>query len=163
MTWIALKMLTANRARYYLILFGVSFATLLMTQQASAFLGILSNTVSQISDIRGADIWVMDRSVEFIGDTKPLRETDLYRVRGVCGVAWAVRLSIDTTQAQLSPGHYKLFSVVGLDDQTLVGRPGNFSSAAPTTCAVPTRSSWTSAGIASCFPGSRCTSAGRWR
>ena len=126
MTWVALKMLSANRARYAAILFGVSFTTMLMTQQSSTFLGLLLNTVSQIRDIRGADVWVMDPSVQFIGDSKPLRESDLYRVRGVPGVDWGVRLAVGTAQAQLSAGHYKLFSVIGLDDQTLIGAPQEF-------------------------------------
>ena len=91
MTWIALKMLTGNRAKYYAIIFGISFACMLMTQQSSIFVGLMRNTSSQIRDIQGADIWVMDPSVQFIEDVTPLTENDLYRVRGVPGVKWAVR------------------------------------------------------------------------
>ena len=126
MTWIAYKMLSTDRIRSGAILFGVCFTTLLMAQQASTFLGVLLNTVSPLRDIRGADIWVMDPSIQFIGDSKPLRENELYRVRGVAGVAWAVPLFLGTAQAQLSAGNYKLFSVVGLDDQTLLGAPEEF-------------------------------------
>ena len=72
MTWIALKMLTGNRAKYYAIIFGISFASMLMTQQASIFVGLMRNTSSQIRDISGADIWVMDPSVQFIEDITPL-------------------------------------------------------------------------------------------
>ncbi len=61
MIWIALKMLTGNRAKYYAILFGISFACMLMTQQASIFVGLRRNTSSQIRDIRDADVWVMGR------------------------------------------------------------------------------------------------------
>jgi putative ABC transport system permease protein len=123
MLWIALKMLTGNRGKYYSIIFGIAFASLLMTQQASIFVGIMRNTTSQIRDIRGADIWVMDPSVQFIDDIKPLTENDLYRVRGVPGVSWAVRLFKGMGRAQLSKGNFKQFSVIGLDDQTLVGAP----------------------------------------
>src|SRR5438445_132758 len=60
MGWIALKMLTGDRSKYLGIIFGVSFATLLMGQQLSIFCGLMLNTTSQIQDIEGADIWVMD-------------------------------------------------------------------------------------------------------
>src|SRR5262249_16345207 len=103
--------------------FGIAFATMLMTQQASIFTGIMRNTTSQIRDIPGADIWVMDPSVQFIEDIKPLADNDLYRVRGVHGVAWAVRLFKGMARAQLSSGKFKQFSVIGLDDGTLVGAP----------------------------------------
>src|SRR5579885_987025 len=92
MTWVALKMLAGNRAKFYGIIFGIAFATMLMTQQASIFVGIMRNTSAQIRDIQGADVWAMDPSVQFIDDITPLSENDLYRVRGVPGVAWAVRL-----------------------------------------------------------------------
>ncbi|HBI46963.1 MAG TPA: ABC transporter permease, partial [Planctomycetales bacterium] len=123
MIWIALKMLTGNRAKYFAIIFGISFACMLMTQQSSIFVGLMRNTSSQIRDIQGADIWVMDPSVQFIEDVTPLSENDLYRVRGVPGVKWAVRLFKGMASAQLSSGHFKNFSVIGLDDQTLVGAP----------------------------------------
>ncbi len=123
MTWIALKMLTGNRAKYYAIIFGISFACMLMTQQSSIFVGLMRNTSSQIRDIQGADVWVMDPSVQFIEDVTPLTENDLYRVRGVPGVKWAVVLFKSMATAQMTSGHFKNFSVIGLDDQTLVGAP----------------------------------------
>ena len=48
MNWIALRMLMGDRAKYFGLIFGVSFATLLMTQQVSIFMGILTRTASQI-------------------------------------------------------------------------------------------------------------------
>ena len=123
MIWIALKMLTGNRPKYYAIVFGITFASMLMTQQLSIFIGLMRNTSSQIRDISGADIWVMDPSVQFVEDIKPLSENDLYRVRSVPGVKWAVRLFKGMATAQLSQGNFKNFSVIGLDDQTFVGAP----------------------------------------
>ncbi len=35
MNWIALKMLTGNRGKYYAIIFGIAFACMLMAQQSS--------------------------------------------------------------------------------------------------------------------------------
>jgi putative ABC transport system permease protein len=90
----------------------------------------MRNTASQIRDIQGADVWVMDPSVQFIEDITPLTENDLYRVRSVPGVRWAVRLYKGQAVAQLEKGNFKTFSVIGLDDQTLVGAPAQMLEAA---------------------------------
>lgn len=123
MSWIALRMLIGNRGKYFAIVFGIAFACMLMAQQASIFVGLMRNTTSQIRDISGADIWVMDPSVEFIDDITPLSDDDLYRVRGVSGVAWAVPLYKGLARAQFREGNFKQFIVLGLDNQTLVGAP----------------------------------------
>ena len=68
MSWIALKMLTGDRSKYFGLIFGVTFATLLMSQQLSIFLGIMKRTGSQILDVRDADIWVMDNKVRYIDE-----------------------------------------------------------------------------------------------
>ena len=52
MNWIALKMLTGDRAKYLGIIFGVTFASLLMAQQASIFCGLMRHTTSQIRTSR---------------------------------------------------------------------------------------------------------------
>ena len=92
MNWIAWKMLTGDRSKYLGIIFGITFASLLIAQQSSIFCGLMLRTCGQIYDIEGADIWVMDPNVQYVDDIKPLSDNDLYRVRGVPGVAWAVRL-----------------------------------------------------------------------
>jgi putative ABC transport system permease protein len=121
--WVALKMLTGDRVKYLGIVFGVAFATLLMAQQSSIFCGLMLNTTSQIRDLEGADIWVMDANVRFVDDVKPLLDDDLYRVRGVPGVAWAVRLYKGQTRARFQDGNFQQFILLGLDDATLVGAP----------------------------------------
>ena len=128
MSWVALKMLTGNRGKYFAIIFGIAFACMLMAQQLSLFVGLMRNTASQIRDIQGADIWVMDPSVQFVDDIKPLSENALYQVRGVSGVAWAVRLYKGLARAQFKEGNFKQFSVIGLDDQTFVGAPAKMLS-----------------------------------
>src|SRR5437868_10023566 len=122
MSWIALKMLMGDRAKYFGIVFGVTFAALLMTQQASIFWGLMTNTTSQIRDIEEADIWVMDPNVRFVDDVKPLSDDDLYRVRGVPGVQWAVRLYKGTARARFQDGNFQQFILIGLE-ATLVGAP----------------------------------------
>ena len=123
MNWIALKMLMGDRAKYLGIIAGVAFAALLMAQQASIFIGLLLLTSSQIRDVVDADIWVMDPSVEYIDEIKPLIEDDLYRVQGVPGVAWAVRFYRGQARLKLGDGNYQQAFVLGLDDATLVGAP----------------------------------------
>ena len=123
MNWVALKMLTGDTAKYLGIVFGVSFAALLMAQQSSIFCGLMRNTTSQIRDIQGADLWVMDKNVQFVDDTKPLSENALYRVRGVEGVKWAVRLYKGQGRARLEDGNFQQVILIGVDDATLVGAP----------------------------------------
>ncbi len=123
MTWIALKMLTGDRSKYLGLIFGISFATLLMSQQISVFLGIMRRTGSQILDVRDADIWVMDNKVRYVDEVPGLPETDLQRVRGVPGVEWAVRLYKGQIRARLSDGNFRNVILFGLDDATLVGAP----------------------------------------
>ncbi|MFM9024732.1 MAG: ABC transporter permease [Planctomycetaceae bacterium] len=123
MLWIAWKMLVGNRAKYLGIVFGVVFAALLIAQQASIFCGLMSLTVSQIRDVEGPDIWVMDRHVQFVDDIKPLADTELFRVKSVPGVAWAVRFYKGLGRARLQEGTYEQMILLGLDDATLVGAP----------------------------------------
>jgi putative ABC transport system permease protein len=123
MNWIALKMLTGDRSKYLGLIFGVSFATVLMTQQISIFAGIMQRTASQILDVRDADIWVMDNKVRFIDEVPGLPSTDLDRVRGVPGVAWAVKLYKGQVRARLADGNFRNVILFGLDDATLVAGP----------------------------------------
>ncbi|HEV7222937.1 MAG TPA: ABC transporter permease [Pirellulales bacterium] len=123
MTWIAWKMLTGNQGKYLGIILGIAFASLLIAQQSSIFCGLMRLTISQIKDLEGADIWVMDPNVQFIDDIKPLSENDLYRVRGVPGVEWAVRLYKGLTRARMADGNFQQIILLGLDDATMVGAP----------------------------------------
>ncbi|MEX0669261.1 MAG: ABC transporter permease [Pirellulales bacterium] len=123
MIWIAWKMLIGNRVKYLGIVFGVVFAALLIAQQSSIFCGLMSLTISQIRDIEGPGIWVMDDKVQFVDDVKPLSDTQLFRVKGVAGVAWAVRFYKGIARARLQEGSYEQMILLGLDDATLVGAP----------------------------------------
>jgi putative ABC transport system permease protein len=123
MGWVALRMLTGDRSKYLGLIFGVGFATLLMSQQVSIFIGIMRRTASQILDVRDADVWVMDDKVRYIDEVPALPDTDLQRVRGVPGVAWAVRMYKGQVRARLPDGNFRTVILFGLDDDTLVGAP----------------------------------------
>ncbi len=119
---IALKMLLGDRAKYVMLVGGLTFAALLMTQQSAVFFGLLSWTTSHMRNMR-ASIWVVDPKVEQINEIKPMRDTDVNRVRSVTGVAYAVPLYTGVIQARISDGSFKPVEMIGLDATTLVGRP----------------------------------------
>ena len=116
-------MLVGNPGKYLSMILGIAFASLLISQQASIFCGLMRLTASQIRDIRGANLWVMDPNVQFIDDIKPMSENDLYRVRGVPGVEWAVKLYKGLSRARLPDGSYQQTILIGLDDASMVGAP----------------------------------------
>ncbi|MCC6737646.1 MAG: ABC transporter permease [Planctomycetia bacterium] len=120
---VAIKMLVGDRARYLGILMGLTFASLLITQQSAIFTGLMARTYGFITDTGLPDIWVMDPKVMFIDDIKPLQDTMLHRVRGVEGVEWAMPLYKGLLKAKLSNGSFQTCNVIGLDDTTLVGGP----------------------------------------
>ena len=116
-------MLVGDRGKYLGIIMGLTFASLLITQQSSIFTGLMTRTYGAITDLSQPDIWVMDPKVLFIDDIKPLQDTELYRVRGVEGVEWAVPLYKGLLKARLGDGNFQICNVFGLDDSTLIGGP----------------------------------------
>ena len=120
---IALKMLTGDRGKYLGIIFGLAFASFLITQQMAIFMGLMTRTYGFITDAGLADVWVMDAKVDFVDDIKPLQDTQLYRVRGVEGVEWAVPLYRGFLRTRMENGSFQTCIIVGLDDATLIGGP----------------------------------------
>src|SRR5207247_6209605 len=123
MNFVALNMLTGDKAKYLGLIFTIAFCTFLLQNQTSIFAGILKRTGSQIADVTDAEIWVMDAKTEYFEQTKALKDTDLLRVRGVDGVAWAVRLFKGNPVAKTESGKYAVSTMIGVDDETLVGAP----------------------------------------
>jgi putative ABC transport system permease protein len=123
MTRIALKMLMGERSKYFAIIFGVAFACFLIAEQSAIFCGVMLRTTGQIRDTFGADIWVMNSNLRYVDDLKPISDNDVFRVRGVAGVAWAVNLYRGQTQALLANGDYQGLILMGIDDATLAGAP----------------------------------------
>jgi len=116
-------MLMGDRGKYLGLIMGLTFAALLITQQSSIFTGLMTRTYSFIDDLSQPDIWVMDPKVQFIDDVKPLQDTQLFRVRGVQGVEWAVPLYKGLLKARLEDGNFQIVNLLGLDDATLIGGP----------------------------------------
>ena len=120
---IALKMLFGDRGKYLGIITGIALASLIMIQQPGILISIMSHTYSFISDVNLPDIWVMDPKVKFIDDCRPLLDTQLYRVRGVQGVEWAVPFYKGSQRVRLDNGELVGSNLLGLDDATLIGGP----------------------------------------
>lgn len=123
LNYIALQMLVGDRAKFYGIVLGLSFAALLMTQQMAIFCGLMDRSASQVGDLGHADIWVMDKSARYVDDVIPMQDTALYRVRSIDGVEWAVAMFKSLTRTRLKDGSYQNVFAVGLDDTSLVGYP----------------------------------------
>src|SRR5262245_55358265 len=123
MNFIALKMLTGERAKYFGLVFAIAFCTFLLQNQTSIFAGILKRTGHQILDVTDAEIWVMDRQTEYFEQTKAMKDTDLTRVRGVDGVQWAVKLFKGSPVARTHNAKLAVSFCLGLDDATLTGAP----------------------------------------
>src|SRR5262249_47416721 len=59
----------------------------------------------------------------YIDAVKALTDNDLYRVRGVPGALWAVRLFKGQPRAKVLDGTFRVVIMMGLDDASLVGAP----------------------------------------
>jgi putative ABC transport system permease protein len=123
MSKIAIKMLIGDKAKYIGIIFGLTFASFIITQQAAIFIGLMLRTCGFITDTSQIDIWVCNPQVSFIDDVQPMKNTDLFRVRSIEGVKWAVPFFKGLIRAKLSNGHFETCNVLGIDEATLIGGP----------------------------------------
>ncbi len=153
MNFVALRMLTGDRAKYLGLVFAIAFSTFLLENQTSIFAGIMSRTGNQISDVTEAEVWVMDPQTVYFEETKALKDTDLNRVRGVPGVEWAVRLFKGGPVARTAAGKFSQCVVLGLDDATLVGVPRKMLMGAWSRLREPNSVIIDKAGYMLLFPG----------
>ncbi len=61
-------MLTGDRSKYAAIIFGVAFACFLIAERSAIFCGVMLRTTSQIREVRGVDVWVMNTNVRYVDD-----------------------------------------------------------------------------------------------
>jgi putative ABC transport system permease protein len=121
--FIAWQMLTGDRAKYLGIIFAIAFSTFLMSHQVAIFCGLMNRTASQIDDVRDAEFWIMDAKTQYLDEVKALTDQDLFRVRGVPGVDWAVPLFKGVSRAKGLDGQFRGVILMGLDDTSLTGLP----------------------------------------
>jgi putative ABC transport system permease protein len=119
---LALKMLYGDVATFVMLLGGLTFCALLMTQQSGVFCGLMLWTTSTLRNIK-VPIWVCDAKVEQVNEVVPMRDIEVNRVRSVEGVDWAVPLYWGLISARLRDGSFQPIQLTGLDSATMVGRP----------------------------------------
>jgi putative ABC transport system permease protein len=124
---LALKMLYGDVAKFVMLLGGLTFCSLLMTQQSGVFCGLMRWTTSTLRNIK-VPIWVCDAKVEQVNEVVPLRDIEVNRVRSVAGVEWAVPLYWGLIQARLRDGSFQPIQLTGLDSATMVGRPARMTA-----------------------------------
>jgi putative ABC transport system permease protein len=120
---IALKMLMGDTAKYLGIIFGITFSALIMTQQPSIFVGLMSRTFSFIKDTNYPELWITDPKVKYVDDIKPMQDTKLLQVRGVAGIKWAVPLYKGMLRVKTSDGNFQSSNLIGIDTATMIGGP----------------------------------------
>jgi putative ABC transport system permease protein len=123
MNRIALKMLMGDRLKYYGLIAGIAFATMLILQQSAILIGFSKQTGAFIRDTAQADLWIMDPQVRFSQDLVPVRDTTVQLARGVPGVDWAVPLHQGFLRGKMPDGTRFTMIIIGLDDATLMGGP----------------------------------------
>lgn len=123
--WIAIRMLTGDRQKFYGLLFGIAFSTLLITQQLTIFVNLIERGASGVYNAPEAEIWVMD-PVSRTTDVKyEMPSTALDEVRSVQGVEWAVPHLRASAAVRTRTGDLEFVEIIGVDDATLIGLPEN--------------------------------------
>ncbi|GKS64858.1 ABC transporter permease [Nitrospira sp.] len=122
MNYVALKMLFGDRAKYLMLLCGLSFAVMLIVQQGSIFWGLMMWSQASITNVN-VPIWVTDPGIAQVDEVKPIADTAVDRVRSIDGIEWAVPLYKGLLRARLANGEYHQASLTGLESATLIGRP----------------------------------------
>lgn len=123
MLWVAISMLLGDRVKFFALIFGVAFATLLMAQQSSFAVGLLSLSGNFVRDVREADLWVMRPGTVSTGSALPMASTELYRIKGVAGVEWAMPLFSGNALVRIADGSSLAVSILGVDNDSLIGTP----------------------------------------
>lgn len=123
MIWIAIRMLTGDKQKFYGLLFGIAFSTLLITQQLVIFVNLLERGASGVYNVSSADVWVMDPVTRTTDVAYAMPSTALDKVRGVSGVEWAVPHLRANASVRTRDGDLEGVAIIGVDDATLIGLP----------------------------------------
>src|SRR5467141_1480150 len=121
MKYVAIQILFGDRAKLFGLIFSIAFASFLLMNQTSIFAGIMTRTGNQVLDVIDAPVWVMDPKTSYAEEIAPMTDSQLFRVRGVESVAWAVPLYKGFAQAKAADGTFRQCVLMGVDDATLVG------------------------------------------
>jgi putative ABC transport system permease protein len=120
---IALKMILGDKAKSLGVMLGIIFTTILITLQGGIFFGFVARSHRITTDLRNADIWVMDPETESVEKTRPISESWIERVKGVPGVAAAAPLLRNVIPLKLENGEYHISEIYGIDNEVTQGAP----------------------------------------
>ncbi|MCZ8137535.1 MAG: ABC transporter permease [Porphyrobacter sp.] len=123
MLWIAIRMLTGDAQKFYGLLFGIAFSTLLITQQMTIFVNLVQRGASGVYNAPEAEVWVMDPVSRTTDVSYAMPSTALDKVRSVKGVEWAVPHLRAQANVRTAEGDLEGVAVIGVDDATLIGLP----------------------------------------
>ncbi len=152
MTWIAIRMLTGDRQKFFGLLFGVAFSALLISQQLTIFINLIERGATAVYNIPTANIWVMDPVSRTPDVALPMPPTALDKVRSVNGVEWASPLLRSGATVRTPEGDLEGVTVVGVDDATLIGLPKKFIQGSREALYEPDAVIIDSVGAAKLFP-----------
>lgn len=123
MNWIAIRMLTGDRQKFFGLIFGIAFSTLLIAQQMTILVNLVQRGANAVYNEYTADVWVMDQVTTTPEVNYPMPATALDEVRSVPGVEWAVPHLRSTASVRSSDGDLEGVAIIGVDDTTLIGLP----------------------------------------
>ncbi|KPF63124.1 ABC transporter permease [Porphyrobacter sp. AAP60] len=127
MIWIAIRMLTGDAQKFYGLLFGIGFSTLLITQQMTIFVNLVERGASGVYNAPEAEVWVMDPVSRTTDVSYAMPGTALDKVRAVEGVEWAVPHLRAQATVRTKEGDLEGVGVIGVDDATLIGLPARMA------------------------------------
>ncbi|AUX68154.1 ABC transporter permease [Porphyrobacter sp. HT-58-2] len=127
MLWIAIRMLTGDAQKFYGLLFGIAFSTLLITQQMTIFVNLVERGASGVYNAPEAEVWVMDPVSRTTDVSYAMPSTALDKVRSVEGVEWAVPHLRAVANVRTAEGDLEGVAVIGVDDSTLIGLPARMA------------------------------------
>jgi len=121
---LARRNLFHDKIRLTVTLTGIVFAVVLIVVELGLFVGFTSTT-SGLIDHSNVDLWVTSKHVPYIELGAPFSERKLYQVKSVSGVQEAQKFITHWTQWQRPDGRQESVQIVGINPDSMLGRPWN--------------------------------------
>ncbi len=124
MLTIAFKMLLNSKKKFIGMVIGATFSAFILMQQPAIYQGVTDRLVAQILSIHEVDLWVMDKKSASFDQPTHFNTLDLYRIKSVPGVLWAVQLYRMWIPLKHDKTHKTMgWEMLGVDSTRLIGLP----------------------------------------
>ncbi len=121
---VAFKMLVNSKKKFIGMLIGATFSAFIIMQQPGIYKGVTDRIVAQVRAITEIDLWVMGQDSHAFDLPTYFTPSDVYRVRSVPGVLWAVQLYRSWYQMKHpKTNQVRTWELVGVDPERLIGLP----------------------------------------